>query len=99
MLVPKFMKLFAWFKTATKGGNQSPRVLPLHRMQPGRAVRVRSLATSPEITCRLREIGLCEGQIIRLIACHTNIICTVCNARLALNSRLAEMILVESVAD
>lgn len=71
---------------------------PLLQVAEGREVRIRELAASPEITCRLREIGLCEGQIIRLIARHSNIICQVCNARLALNAQLAGMILVESLA-
>jgi hypothetical protein len=43
----------------------------------------------------LREIGFGEEQIIRLLASSTNVICLVCNARLALSARLAETILVE----
>ena len=73
--------------------------MPLCCIKAGKSVRVRKFDASPEMTCRLREIGLCEGQIIRLIASHTNIICLVCNARLALNAKLGEMILVESVAE
>ncbi len=68
---------------------------PLHQIKAGRTVRIRELCGSPEQSCRLRELGLGEGQIIRLIASHTNIICQVCQARLALNAALARMILVE----
>jgi Fe2+ transport system protein FeoA len=72
---------------------------PLHQVAVGREVRIRELSATPEVTCRLREIGLCEGQIVRLISRHSNIICQVCNARLALNSQLAGMILVEALAE
>ncbi len=68
---------------------------PLDQVHAGKTVRIRQLCATPEVSCRLREIGFCEGQIIRLIACHTNIICQVCQARLALNNALARMILVE----
>jgi len=70
---------------------------PLHQVKEGREVRIRELSAPPEVTCRLREIGLCEGQIIRLVSRQSNIICQVCNARLALNSQLAGMILVEAL--
>ena len=71
----------------------------LGRVPAGKSVRIRELAATPEMTCRLREIGLCEGRVIKLISSHSSIICLVCNARLALNARLAEMILVESLAE
>jgi Fe2+ transport system protein FeoA len=70
---------------------------PLPQVKAGRTVRIRELCASPEVSCRLREIGLHEGQVIKLITCSANIICQVCNARLALNARLAEMIMVEPV--
>jgi Fe2+ transport system protein FeoA len=72
---------------------------PLHQIKAGKSVRIRELCGSPEISCRLRELGIHEGQIIRLIACHANIICQVCNARLALNAALAQLIMVESLVD
>jgi Fe2+ transport system protein FeoA len=72
---------------------------PLPRVKAGRTVRIRELCASPEVSCRLREIGLGEGQIIKLVACSANIICQVCNARLALNAQLAQMILVEACVD
>ena len=75
------------------------RLAPLGEVQAGRAVRICRLEGSPEVTCRLREVGLCEGQIVRLIARHSSIICQVCNARMALNDALARMIMVETLAD
>jgi Fe2+ transport system protein FeoA len=72
---------------------------PLPRVKAGRTVRIRELCASPEVSCRLREIGLGEGQVIKLVACSANIICQVCNARLALNTKLAQMILVETCAE
>lgn len=72
---------------------------PLHEVQAGKAVRIRRLEGAPEVTCRLREVGLCEGQIVRLISRHSSIICQVCNARMALNDMLARMIFVETLVD
>ena len=48
---------------------------------------------------RLREIGICEDQIIRLLTSQSNIICLVCNARLAISSRLAQTIMVEALPE
>ena len=92
--------MISFFKpnAAQEGEGRRAGLSPLHQVAEGMAVRIRELSATPEVTCRLREIGLCEGQTIRLIARHTNIICQVCNARLALNSQLAGMILVEAVA-
>jgi Fe2+ transport system protein FeoA len=70
-------------------------VCPLSRVKAGVAVRIKQLCASPELQHRLRELGLCEDQIIRLLTSHTNFICQVCNARLAINEKLAQLILVE----
>jgi Fe2+ transport system protein FeoA len=70
---------------------------PLNRVKTGIAVRVRQLCTSPELSDRLREIGLGEDQVVRLIANQTNFICQVCNTRLAISEQLAKLILVEPV--
>jgi Fe2+ transport system protein FeoA len=70
----------------------------LNRVRTGIAVRVKRLLAEPEVAQRLREIGLCEEQIVKLLASQMNIICLVCNARLALSNQLAELILVEPVA-
>jgi len=71
---------------------------PLSQVQSGVAVRIKQLCASPHVADRLREIGLCEDQIIRLLTSSTNIICLVCNARLALSEQLAQTILVEPLA-
>jgi Fe2+ transport system protein FeoA len=62
------------------------------------SVRVRELSAPPDVTRRLREIGFGEHQVVRLLVRQSNLICLVCNARLALSSRLAEMIFVEPLA-
>ena len=59
------------------------------------AVRIKQLCASPELQNRLRELGLGEDQIIKLLTSHTNFICQVCNARLAISQQLAQLILVE----
>jgi Fe2+ transport system protein FeoA len=68
---------------------------PLSRVQTGIAVRVRQLLATPEIQSRLRELGFCEDQVIRLITNRTGFICQVCNSRLALSEQMASLILVE----
>jgi Fe2+ transport system protein FeoA len=70
-------------------------ICPLNRVEAGVAVRIKKLTASPDIQSRIRELGFCEEQIIRLLTTHTNYICLVCNARLALSRKLAELILVE----
>jgi Fe2+ transport system protein FeoA len=71
---------------------------PLNQVRSGARVVIRKLRSSPEVSRRLRELGICEDQVIRLLNRSTNIVCLVCNARLALNARLAETILVEPLA-
>ena len=70
---------------------------PLNRVRTGIAVRVRQLCASPELANRLREIGFCEDRIIKLLTSNNNIICLVCNTRLAISERIAQTILVEPV--
>jgi Fe2+ transport system protein FeoA len=68
---------------------------PLSRVQAGVAVRIKQLCATPELQNRLREIGFCEDQIVRLITSQNNFICQVCNARLAISEQLAKLIMVE----
>ncbi len=75
-----------------------PQVCPLSRVQAGEVVCIKQLATVPEITDRLRELGFCEEQRIKLLARQSNFICQVCNARLAISGRLADRIMVQAVA-
>ena len=70
---------------------------PLSRIQAGVSVRIRQLCAAPAVQERLREIGLGEEQIVKLITSHTSFICQVCNARMAISAHLAQMILVEPV--
>jgi Fe2+ transport system protein FeoA len=72
-------------------------VCPLSRVKAGVAVRIKRLCAAPEVQERLREIGLCEDQIIKLVTSQANFICQVCNARLAISEQLAQLILVEPV--
>ena len=78
-------------------GGTDPRceVCPLSRVKAGVAVRIKRLCATPELQNRLRELGLGEEQIIKLLTSQTNFICQVCNARLAISQQLAQLILVE----
>ena len=72
-------------------------VCPLSCVRAGVAVRIKQLCAAPEVQDRLREIGFCEDQIIRLLSSRTNFICQVCNTRLAISEQLARLIIVEPV--
>lgn len=72
-----------------------PLVCPLSRVKTGAVVCIKELSTSPEISDRLRELGLGERQTIKLLSRQSNFICQVCNARLGLSEELANAILVE----
>jgi Fe2+ transport system protein FeoA len=89
-----------WFEKTPSLPATTPacEVCPLSCVQAGLAVRIKELCAPPETQQRLREIGLCEDQIIRLITSQSNFICQVCNARLAISEQLAKLILVEPLA-
>lgn len=74
---------------------RQPFICPLSAVRAGTSVRIKQLAAPPEVKHRLREMGFCEEQKIRLLAQHTNVICQVCNVRLGISSQLAQRILVE----
>ena len=83
------------YTCADENGCPQPVLCPLSRVIAGTAVRVKKVGASREVTRRLREQGLCEAQQIKLLSRRPNLICLVCNARLAISSQLAENILVE----
>ena len=76
-------------------GDARCEICPLSRVNAGVAVRIKQLCAAPELQNRLRELGFCEDQIIRLLTSQTNFICQVCNARLAISEQLARLIMVE----
>jgi Fe2+ transport system protein FeoA len=83
--------------TILEGQCAGPAVCPLSRVRAGATVCIRQLSTEPELTERLREMGFCEKQQIKLLARDSSLICQVCNARLGISKKLAESILVEPV--
>jgi Fe2+ transport system protein FeoA len=70
----------------------------LSEVQAGVSVTIKQLTASPELSTRLREMGFCEEQRVRLLSRNPNLICQVCNARLGLSSQLAGLIWVERTA-
>ncbi|HVM48052.1 MAG TPA: FeoA family protein [Candidatus Acidoferrum sp.] len=74
-------------------------VCPLSRIQAGSVVCIKRLAMAPDVSDRLRELGLCEEQRIKLLARQSSYICQVCNARLAISGRLADSIMVEALPE
>jgi Fe2+ transport system protein FeoA len=80
-----------------EGQCAGPKVCPLSRVKPGTTVSIKHLSTGPEVTDRLRELGFCEQQQIKLVSSDSNYICQICNARLGISQKLADSILVESL--
>jgi len=78
-----------------EGSCAGPAVCPLSRVRAGTEVCIKELTTAPEITDRLRELGFCEEQKIKLLTRKSSFICQVCNARLGISEALADSILVE----
>lgn len=73
-----------------------PRLCSLAQAAAGASLRVRELNAPADVAIRLRELGFCEQQRIRLLSKHTNVICQVCNVRLGISRDLAGMIMVEA---
>lgn len=71
-------------------------VCPLSRVRAGEVVCIKKLLAAPDVSDRLRELGLYEEQRIKLLARQANYICQVCNARLAISGKLAEAIMVQA---
>ena len=82
---------------ATLHLDAAPALKPLSEIGPGVFVRIKQLSASPEISSRLREMGFCEEQRVRLLSRNSNLICQVCNARLGISTQLAGLIWVEPV--
>jgi Fe2+ transport system protein FeoA len=77
------------------GPCSQPFLCPLSKVNTGVAVRIKQLSAPPEVTHRLREMGFCEEQKIKLLSRQSSLICQVCHARIGISTRLAEKILVE----
>ena len=80
-----------------EGKCAGPKVCPLSRVQAGTTVCIKQLSTDPALKDRLRELGLCEDQQIKVVACESTFICQVCNARFGISEKLADAILVEAL--
>jgi Fe2+ transport system protein FeoA len=75
-----------------------PKVCPLSWVKAGAVVCIKELTASPELKERLRELGFCEEQRIKLLSSKSSYICQVCNARLGISQKIADAIMVEAVA-
>jgi len=80
-----------------QGQCAGPAVCPLSHVREGATVCIKQLSTAPDVTDRLREMGLCEEQKIRVVARESSFICQVCNARLGISPELADAIWVEAL--
>jgi Fe2+ transport system protein FeoA len=78
-----------------EGACAQPAVCPLSSISAGTVACIKSLAASKEVMDRLREMGFCEEQRVKLLSRDGNIICQICNARLGISQELADAILVQ----
>jgi ferrous iron transport protein A len=78
-----------------EGACAQPAVCPLSSISAGTVAFIKSLAASKEVMDRLREMGFCEEQRVKLLSRDGNIICQICNARLGISQELADAILVQ----
>jgi Fe2+ transport system protein FeoA len=78
-----------------EGQCAQPGICPLSSVRAGTVVCIKQLSAPEDITERLREMGFCEEQQIKLLSRDGNLICQVCNARLGISAELANTILVE----
>jgi len=84
--------------TVLDGKCAGPGICPLSRVQVGVVVCIKQLDAAPATKDRLRELGFCEQQRIKLLSRHSNLICLVCNSRLGISEKLADSIMVEPVS-
>ena len=70
----------------SKTDDSSAPLCMLSEVKAGDSVRIKQLSASPEVSSRLREMGFCEEQRVKLLSSNPNLICQVCNARLGLSS-------------
>jgi Fe2+ transport system protein FeoA len=84
-------------RVIVEGQCAGPEYCPLSHVPVGTTVCIKQLATKPEMTSRLRELGFFEQQKVKLLTKESSLICQVCNARLGLSEKLADHILVEAV--
>lgn len=88
------------FKSSTESQHEScSQHCPLSEVKAGTAVRIKRLLAGPEVCQRLREMGFCEEQQVRLLLHNSSIVCKVCNVRMGLSSKLGDCIVVEPVAE
>ena len=80
-----------------QGQCAEPAICPLSKVRAGTVVCIKQLAASVDIIDRLREMGFCEEQRIKLLRRDGNLICLVCDARLGISAELGDAILVEPV--
>ena len=80
-----------------KGSCAGAEVCPLSRVPVGATVCIKALAASPEVRAKLRALGFCEKQEVKLLSRDGDFVCEVCDAKLDLNAELAEAILVETL--
>lgn len=92
------MKKPAAIDIVREGSCAQPAVCPLSSIRAGTVARITGLSAPDDVLDRLREMGFCEQQHVKLLSRDGNLICQICNARLGISEELAEAILVQPLA-
>ena len=67
--------------------------LTLSEVPIGTRVRIRQLSARPDVSRRLRELGICEHAVVSCVhRGHGNLICAILDTRIGLDRGLAEAI-------
>jgi ferrous iron transport protein A len=69
----------------------------LHAASCGDEVRVVRLAADHGVCQRLLEMGFCENACIKKLTHGAAMICSVCDVRVAISAKLAELIFVQKI--
>jgi Fe2+ transport system protein FeoA len=80
---------------STVAGASDRCLVSLNEVVPGALVRVKRLLAEPTIGQRLREMGIREDQVLRLLHRNGNLVCQVNQTRMGLSGKIAERIWVE----
>jgi high-affinity iron transporter len=93
----KFRKSPAGAPAGTQCGDLA--MCPLARVSVGAVVCIKRLSESPEVCARLRQMGFCEEQKVKLLSLRPELVCQLRPAHcLNISKELAEGILVQTLS-
>ena len=93
----KFRKTAVGVPAAAECGDLA--MCPLARVSVGAVVCIKRLSDSPEICARLRQMGFCEEQKVKLLSLQPELVCQLRPAHcLNISKELAEGVIVQTLS-